>query len=274
MLLVSIGLDCKINFYDVILNKNIKTFEADQPLLCLSFFVDGKTIAVGGRQGLVTIYDLSQGKEANAIFNGHTENVTCVDFTHTSPSNQQNSAPKKKDNNINQQNSNHTQKQSPPQQLGKIKESINEYDYTGKSLKDSTTENKKEEIIQQPKQEIENKRIIDYSEYAKDKLNPVKENSQTKEDAVQGDSNMIVNKVNANTNLIKTAIENTVKEEFRNLKEFIHEELKHFHLDMIRQFQLQEIQIINEIRNSIAANQALNKELKDVRKENAELKTN
>jgi protein NEDD1 len=52
MLLVTVGLDCKINFFDVILNKHIKTFETNYPILCLCFYLDGKTIACGGVEGI------------------------------------------------------------------------------------------------------------------------------------------------------------------------------------------------------------------------------
>lgn len=51
MLLVTVGLDCKINFFDVILNKHIKTFETSYAILCLCFYLDGKTIACGGIEG-------------------------------------------------------------------------------------------------------------------------------------------------------------------------------------------------------------------------------
>lgn len=116
-----------------------------------------------------------------------------------------------------------------------------------------------------------------YSQYAKDQENKKIQSNLTEKEKNSIDDtqiNIIANKVNSNTNQIKTVIENVIKEEFKQMREFIHEELKHIHLDMIRQFQLQEIQIINEIRSSVALNQELNKQLKNLKKTNDELKTN
>lgn len=119
-----------------------------------------------------------------------------------------------------------------------------------------------------------------YSQYAKEQENKKIQSNLTEKDKnssnVIDDTqiNIIANKVNSNTNQIKSVIESVIKEEFKQMREFIHEELKHIHVDMIRQFQLQEIKIINEIRSSVALNQELNKQLKNLKKTNDELKTN
>lgn len=56
MLLVSVSIDKRINFYDIILNKLIKTFDCSFPILSLSFYLDGKTIACGGVGGKLVIF--------------------------------------------------------------------------------------------------------------------------------------------------------------------------------------------------------------------------
>lgn len=119
-----------------------------------------------------------------------------------------------------------------------------------------------------------------YSQYAKEQENKKIQSNLTEKDKNSSNVidntqiNIIANKVNSNTNQIKSVIESVIKEEFKQMREFIHEELKHIHVDMIRQFQLQEIKIINEIRSSVALNQELNKQLKNLKKTNDELKTN
>ena len=82
MLLVSISKDNKIIFFDVILHKHIKTFDTNIAYNCLSFFIDGKTIACGGENGLVHIYDLSKGKDPILKYKLDTSHdVTFLDFT-------------------------------------------------------------------------------------------------------------------------------------------------------------------------------------------------
>lgn len=84
MLLVSIGKDNKIIFYDIIANKQIKVFETSINYLSLSFFIDGKTIACGGENGLIHLYDLSLGKEPKAkIIVDSGYDVISLDFSKT-----------------------------------------------------------------------------------------------------------------------------------------------------------------------------------------------
>lgn len=188
-------------------------------------------------------------------------------------------------------------------QLNNIQESVNEYDYSNnytKSLK------KKESNIEiknntntiktnnnnndtDTHDYIKAKSSLNYLEYVKFKQdnniqtnsiineNSLKSNNKDNKDTNDfnnGNLNIMANKINNNTEIIKTSLEKIIKEEFKSMKSFIHEEIKQVHLDMIRQFQLQEMNIINEIRNSVALNHALKKELKLVKKENNEIKNN
>jgi len=51
LLLCSAGLDKKIQFFDIAEKKNVKSISAHEPISCLSFFIDGVTIAAGTLSG-------------------------------------------------------------------------------------------------------------------------------------------------------------------------------------------------------------------------------
>lgn len=63
MLLVSISDDFRVNFYDILLSKQIKTLETSSRYYSIAFYADGKTIALGSKKGIIHIYDLSSCKE-------------------------------------------------------------------------------------------------------------------------------------------------------------------------------------------------------------------
>lgn len=75
LLLCSAGLDAKIQFFDIVEKKTVKTIEANEPISSLSFYTDGITIAAGTPTGKVYIYNLKdfnvkqilKGNEGNYI---------------------------------------------------------------------------------------------------------------------------------------------------------------------------------------------------------------
>lgn len=70
LLLWSAGLDAKIQFFDILEKKTVKTIEANEAISALSFFTDGITIAAGTPTGKIYIYNL---KDFNVkqILKGH-----------------------------------------------------------------------------------------------------------------------------------------------------------------------------------------------------------
>lgn len=73
MLLVSISDDFRVNFYDILLSKQIKTLETTSRYYSIAFYADGKTIALGSKKGLIHIYDLSSCKEPKIVISVDSE---------------------------------------------------------------------------------------------------------------------------------------------------------------------------------------------------------
>lgn len=80
LLLCSGGLDGKIQFFDIIEKRNVKTIEANETVTALAFFQDGINIAAGTPSGSIYIYNL---KDSNVkiILKGHEGfPITCLEF--------------------------------------------------------------------------------------------------------------------------------------------------------------------------------------------------
>jgi WD40 repeat protein len=64
LLMCSVGLDCRVIFYDIHEHREVKTINAATATASLSFCSDGHTIAIGSEtNGTVTIYDLKEPKK-------------------------------------------------------------------------------------------------------------------------------------------------------------------------------------------------------------------
>lgn len=80
-LMCTTGLDQRVQFYDINEKRVIKTLETEAPLTCLDFASDGYTIAAGTLYGTVLVYDLRNSKTVLATLRGHEgTSVNWVDF--------------------------------------------------------------------------------------------------------------------------------------------------------------------------------------------------
>lgn len=58
LLMCSVGLDNKIQFYDINDKKIVKNLNCDVPISSIAFNADGHTVAAGTLMGTIMIYDL------------------------------------------------------------------------------------------------------------------------------------------------------------------------------------------------------------------------
>ena len=284
MLLVSIGSDCKINFYDVLKKTQIKTFETKQMFTCLSFYSDGKTIACGSKKGMVCIYDLSIGNEPRLAINTYSEfNIESVAFNnciHTivtpfvSPilshkenksnyiENINNSVSSLKDKNIfigkeaslqYKKNKNvnipvlsNSLHQVNEEQINNSKTSISEHSPSNSNNNNNNNNNNNISV-----NKYSNKKN---KSYIKSNLN-IKETVKFKNNK----------NLNLNINDIQKIVNDIIKEELNNVKTLIHTEIKSLHLEVLKQFQIQE----NFIKDTFCT---LNENIKHVIEENKQLK--
>lgn len=84
LLLCSCGLDGKIQFYDIVSNRNVKTIECGHPLTAMSFCYNGHTIAVGSFQGGIYIYNLKERTKVPTEIKGQEgKKINCLHFSKT-----------------------------------------------------------------------------------------------------------------------------------------------------------------------------------------------
>lgn len=199
MLLVSIGIDYKINFYDILQYKHIKTFESNISYYSLCFFYDGKTIACGGDDGIIYIFDLSIGKDPISKIKLDEKHIIF---------------------NL------------------EISKSI----YSDEILKNIQTKSKeslsiKDEEEVKPKSK---KRYVDFAKEVEESIIQIKEEEMIIKNDKDQDKEF----------LLRNIIEETVKKEISELKNYIHIEIRSLRIELIRQFQNQEARI-NEYNDRI-----------------------
>ncbi|KAL5013981.1 hypothetical protein ScPMuIL_008251 [Solemya velum] len=83
ILMISVGLDKKIIFYDLHNKMPVKTMTVESPLTSVDMNSDGATLAVGSTRGKIYIYDLRQGNTPVNMINGHKSSVQCLSFQFT-----------------------------------------------------------------------------------------------------------------------------------------------------------------------------------------------
>jgi WD40 repeat protein len=81
LFLSSVGIDNKINFYDIQAKKHIKTINTNTPLTSVSFNIDGQTIAVGNINGGILIYDLRNSTAPKQIITEHNTTINHLEFS-------------------------------------------------------------------------------------------------------------------------------------------------------------------------------------------------
>ena len=69
-MIVSCGLDGKIQFYDILEGKNVKVIDTKVPLSAISFCPDGHTIATGTIKGKILVYDLKEARKVKMELKG------------------------------------------------------------------------------------------------------------------------------------------------------------------------------------------------------------
>jgi protein NEDD1 len=88
LFLSSVSADNRINFYDILAKKHIKTINTTYPLTSISFHTDGQTIAVGSTNGTISIYDLRYSSSPKLIISDHNTAINHLEFSMKSTKSQ------------------------------------------------------------------------------------------------------------------------------------------------------------------------------------------
>jgi hypothetical protein len=315
MLLCSVGLDCKVGFYDIVDNKTIKPIITDTPLTAISFGSDGRTVAVGTNIGGILIYDLRKTESPTVKLMGHKSRINYLDFARkTKPSSQ--SSIKLPDA-TSAKASRSPSRSEKQQSFINNNDVMNESDYSYKGNLTGTSKlmmmdtNKRPEDkrfetfnIKQDKSEVSIARDKSYTNIneMKSEYKEPKGQKRTIEDnpeknsyisSFQNNLNALVEKkeasmlklnnnesfnmkgldgkvpervsmVETDINFTKTKrknessmdldtrtenfIKSTIQTEMFKLKQYIHDEISSLHIDLIRQFEIQHVNICINFR--------------------------
>jgi protein NEDD1 len=103
-----------------------------------------------------------------------------------------------------------------------------------------------------------------------------------KENTIEKDKNKNINNNNNNYNIfqnqelnpsIQNYIDNRIEDEINKLKIFIHEEINTLHVDLIKQFEIQQNQMMEILRNNSLLNSKMAIEIEKLKRENENLKS-
>jgi hypothetical protein len=77
-LLVSVGEDCKIHFLDTQQRKEVMLVSTPSPLSSVAILRDGYTVAAGGVDGKLYVYELRAMKSPKHVLEAHQGAITCI----------------------------------------------------------------------------------------------------------------------------------------------------------------------------------------------------
>lgn len=78
MLMISVGMDCRIKCYDIQTRKIVTEVSAPSPLSSVTMLKDGSTLLAGGADGKLYVYELRTVKYPKTTLDGHKTAITCV----------------------------------------------------------------------------------------------------------------------------------------------------------------------------------------------------
>jgi WD40 repeat protein len=79
--LCSVGMDSRVNFFDISAKKHIKAITTESPITSVCFNNDGQTIACGNTNGNIVLYDLRYFSTPKAILKGHSSQINYLEFS-------------------------------------------------------------------------------------------------------------------------------------------------------------------------------------------------
>lgn len=273
--LCTCGLDGKLNFIDMKGNKLIKTLNTSTQLTSVSFNLEGNHIICGDMNGNVLVYDLRNTDKPKFSLQGNKNKINHIEVKkkmqlkhQTSKSlndSNQLTDPSKSLMNSGYSNSGH-----------KINQSTYVIDSKQSPFKDMNT------VVNNPISELFTKSTKDYN-----KMNIIQnankmivEEQQPEIKYVNGLNPTSVNYNNYNELEVynidpqtQEFVKNCIENETEKLKEFVHENINSLHLELIRQFEFNQAEIIQNIKPIIIMNNKLNQEIEKLKRENEDLKS-
>lgn len=307
----SCGLDGKIYFFDINETKLIKTLNINTPLTSLAFNNEGNQIICGDTKGMVYIYDLRNSDKPKNILLGNKGRIYYMEVvkknmikkgdTSLNDSSQSEESMKLVNQNVNskiQNSSNNTKAINCINQMDSKRQPLNDktnlnhstqnvemnHSFTKSKVNISFNQDNKTEMSFINKgislEQNDNQMIVDEQQPIKNTVEqknysgvyqPQSQQSQLyqSQQPIASQYKSICEIDHSTQQYIKLCVQN----EYNKIKGFIHEELSTLHLDLIRQFEIHQVEIIQNLKALSQINNEKAEEIERLRKENYNLKS-
>ena len=294
------GLDGKIHFFDISKKSLIKTINTNLPLTSITFNDIGIAVICSDANGNCFLYDLKNSRNSEKPkfkLKGNKGKINYIELKKknkknenikvSNPESSNNKNPIINDDNLNSNLNNNNINANNMNSLKEISTSkipLNEIYENKKPIKNISLRNKMNSNIQSINNSLQNS-IQSYKNIDEQKeIKKVLENkitnilNQKKPEIYLNKNNINLNDNNMNQNQeidpnIQNFIRNCVQEESNKLKLFIHEEINILHVDLIKQFEIQQNQMMQTIRNFSLMNSKMAVEIEKLKRENDNLKS-
>ena len=302
--LCTCGLDGYLNFYDFEKEKRLVTsINTGKKITSVSFVEKGDHVLCSDESGFVYLYDLRNSKEEKCVFKGNKGKINYIEINKKIEKvNKNNNFANSNNNNYNEKiketessfnNSSKKNLMSSNKNLNKIQSK--EKDNNDDNLNDINNNNNNNVMeISEFRNSLKNndKKInnnIKQNEnikYKEDKINEKNEllNLFKKKEYLNNKNNKLNNKEDEDyfnednidldmKKFIKKTIKENIKEESNKIKNYIHEEITSLHVDIIKQFEIQQNKMMQIIKKFSLLNSKMAIRIEELEKENTELKS-
>ena len=298
--LCTCGLDGNLNFYDFEKEKRLVTcINTGKKITSVSFVEKGDHVLCSDENGFVYLYDLRNSKEEKCIFKGNKGKINYIEINKKIEKNNNNN---KSSNNYNEKikdsessfmkNSNNSSKKnlmSSNKNFNKIQSNDNNLI----DIKNNNNNNNNNIEISEFRNSLNNKNnnnnnIKQNENVIKNKENKINEKNELlnlfkKKENLNNNFKNINNKEEDDFNednidldmkkYIKKIVKDNIKEESNKIKNFIHEEISCLHVDIIKQFEIQQNKMMQIIKKFSLLNSQMAVKIEELEKENTELKS-
>lgn len=270
--LCSCGLDGKIIFFDSYKRCRVKTIETQHPLTTVVFNGRGDMVICGDANGAVLCYDIRNSERPKAVLLGSKGRINYIEINEStsiskmmsSNSNAEFSKTERVPLSEKNVNSNSNMAKSLPQQNSKKNAKAMSYNLTSPNISDNFGASN-----------IGNINTLNNAQMKTDDVGSIgTPKSQQRTYNINSNVNQVMNQDENNIDPdIKNYIRECIENESNKLRQFIHEEVNTLHLDIIRQLQYQQNEIMNNMRDFSMLNQKMVEEVERLKKENETLKS-
>ena len=272
----SCGMDGKINFYDIDKKMLVKSIDTKASLTSITFTTKGDQVFCGDTNGYVYLYDIRNSDAPKVLLTGNKGRVNYLEIGNKvisknslaqSAGTAQNSNMMLSSENIDMKKGEiaKNEKFTSSQRIPLNERHMNINSNTNNVFMNQTYQKSKTDLSFETKP-LKSQLTTDNNAMSVDEQFEIKKAAEKRTYNIASQETEIDPDIKR---YIRTCIEN----ETNQIKQFIHEEINTLHVDIIRQFEIQQRDMMESIREFSMLNTKMTQEIERLKKENEELKS-